>query len=101
MFLAHVMGLFPFKNFSPRYKMDITTGREFPYTNPQDDPELYPRLPPGLRYSYDGSIHAEPIRTLPSVPGQIRSHVMPRKQAVAFPLPPNFSTEKIVPVVRR
>lgn len=36
--------------------MDPNTGREFSFTNPQDDPEAYPRLPDGFHYGLDGSL---------------------------------------------
>ena len=36
--------------------MNIETGREFSFTNPQDDPELYPPLPPGFRYTIYGKV---------------------------------------------
>lgn len=42
--------------------MDITTGREFPFTNPQDDPQLYPEPPPGFWYDLDGRLCAMPSR---------------------------------------
>ena len=40
--------------------MDITTGREFPFTNPQDDPGMYPRPPPGFGYDYQGRLVGVP-----------------------------------------
>lgn len=40
--------------------MNIDTGREFSYVNPQDDRHLYPTPPPGFYYRYDGSIVGAP-----------------------------------------
>lgn len=40
--------------------MNITTGREFSHTNPQDDPKLYPRLPEGFLYDYNGRVYYRP-----------------------------------------
>jgi hypothetical protein len=40
--------------------MDPATGREFSWTNPQDDPELYPTPPPGFRYDLEGHLVAIP-----------------------------------------
>lgn len=40
--------------------MDVTTGREFPFVNPQDDPHKYPRPPPGFRYDIGGRLVAVP-----------------------------------------
>ena len=40
--------------------MNIDTGREFSEINPQDDPHLYPNLPPGFSYDFDGRIRANP-----------------------------------------
>lgn len=37
--------------------MDITTGREFKFTNPQDDPNLYPKPPKGYEYSIYGDLY--------------------------------------------
>jgi len=37
--------------------MDITTGREFKFTNPQDDPNLYPEPPKGYEYSIYGKLY--------------------------------------------
>ncbi len=36
--------------------MNIDTGREFPFQNPQDDPERYPQPPPGYYHDYDGTL---------------------------------------------
>lgn len=36
--------------------MNIETGREFSFTNPQDDPQLYPQLPHGFRYDVYGNV---------------------------------------------
>jgi hypothetical protein len=36
--------------------MDIDTGREFSFHNPQDDHQDYPVLPPGFRYDLYGHI---------------------------------------------
>ncbi len=36
--------------------MDIATGREFSFVNPQDDPELYPNPPDGFTYNIDGKL---------------------------------------------
>ena len=36
--------------------MNIETGREFSFTNPQDDPHLYPKLPIGFSYDIYGKI---------------------------------------------
>lgn len=41
--------------------MNIETGREFGFTNPQDDPQLYPRPPSGFRYNIDGTLQAIPF----------------------------------------
>lgn len=40
--------------------MNIDTGREFPFTNPQDDPQLYAPPPPGFSYDLDGRLRAIP-----------------------------------------
>lgn len=40
--------------------MNIETGREFSFTNPQDDPDLYPRPPPGFSYDLEGRLRATP-----------------------------------------
>lgn len=45
--------------------MDVTTGREFSETNPQDDPHLYPRLPAGLSYDFNGNVRAMPRLSQP------------------------------------
>lgn len=72
MFLASQMQTKP--ELDTRYKatlssiannMNIETGREFSFTNPQDDPDRYPVLPPGLFYSYDGTVRALPVHTPP------------------------------------
>lgn len=36
--------------------MDPATGREFSWPNPQDDPELYPKPPPGFQYDTEGRL---------------------------------------------
>lgn len=41
--------------------MNIDTGREFPFTNPQDDPECYQPPPSGFDYDYNGRLIARPI----------------------------------------
>lgn len=41
--------------------MDITTGREFPFSNPQDDPHLYPVPPNGFMYNIDGTLTANQV----------------------------------------
>jgi hypothetical protein len=41
--------------------MNIATGREFEFKNPQDDPHLYPKPPAGFYYRYDGTLAAIPI----------------------------------------
>lgn len=46
--------------------MDIKTGREFAFTNPLDDPQLYPRPPPGFHYGYDGTLKAAPYNQVPT-----------------------------------
>ena len=38
--------------------MNINTGREFDFKNPQDDKHLYPELPEGFRYNLDGTLSA-------------------------------------------
>ena len=43
--------------------MNINTGREFSWTNPQDDRELYPRPPPGFYYDLSGRLAAKPCYT--------------------------------------
>lgn len=40
--------------------MNIQTGREFTFTNPQDDPHLYANPPAGFSYRYDGTLIAVP-----------------------------------------
>lgn len=40
--------------------MNIETGREFGFTNPQDDPHLYAAPPPGFSYNIDGTLRAVP-----------------------------------------
>ena len=40
--------------------MDPATGREFSFTNPQDDPQLYPPIPDGFTYDLDGTVRAIP-----------------------------------------
>lgn len=41
--------------------MNSETGREFDFTNPQDDPHLYASPPPGFAYRYDGTLVASPM----------------------------------------
>ena len=41
--------------------MNIETGREFSFTNPQDDPHLYPKLPSGFYYDLNGRVVALPV----------------------------------------
>lgn len=45
--------------------MDITTGREFPFTNPQDDRHLYPTPPSGFSYDIYDHLVADQTRLLP------------------------------------
>lgn len=40
--------------------MNVETGREFPFTNPQDDPELYRTPPSGYQYDLEGRLVALP-----------------------------------------
>jgi len=40
--------------------MNPATGREFSFTNPQDDPQLYPPIPDGFTYNLDGTVRAIP-----------------------------------------
>jgi hypothetical protein len=40
--------------------MNPATGREFSFTNPQDDPQLYPAAPAGFEYNLDGTLSAIP-----------------------------------------
>lgn len=47
--------------------MNIDTGREFSFTNPQDDPELYPPAPPGFSYDLSGRLMALPFNSVPIV----------------------------------
>lgn len=41
--------------------MNSDTGREFDFTNPQDDPRLYAPPPTGFAYRYDGTLVAAPM----------------------------------------
>lgn len=41
--------------------MNCQTGREFNFTNPQDDPQLYPKLPEGFHYDLYGNVKAIPV----------------------------------------
>ena len=41
--------------------MNINTGREFDFTNPQDDPQKYATSPPGFRYDWKGRLVANPM----------------------------------------
>lgn len=52
--------------------MDIETGREFSWTNPDDDPELYPTPPPGFYYDLEGRLVAKPKET-PKAPSRQRA----------------------------
>ena len=36
--------------------MNPKTGREFSFTNPQDDPDLYPTPPKGFQYDLNGKL---------------------------------------------
>ncbi len=36
--------------------MNIDTGREFSFPNPQDDPHLYPQPPLGFNYNYNSHL---------------------------------------------
>ena len=45
--------------------MNIDSGREFSFTNPQDNPELYPTPPKGFGYDLDGHLIA-----LPKIPSE-------------------------------
>jgi hypothetical protein len=45
--------------------MDYRTLREFMFTNPQDDPHLYPRLPPAYYYDIYGNVW--PVRNLKAI----------------------------------
>ena len=38
--------------------MNIETGREFKFANPQDDPHLYPSPPTGFGYDINGRLQA-------------------------------------------
>jgi hypothetical protein len=49
------------KNYIHFLKMNCDTGREFDFTNPQDDPHLYAPPPTGFAYSYDGTLVAAPM----------------------------------------
>jgi hypothetical protein len=49
--------------------MDPRTGREFNFTNPQDDPELYPSPPAGFQYDIDGHLIAIPSVSSDSIIG--------------------------------
>jgi hypothetical protein len=40
--------------------MNPATGREFSFTNPQDDPQLYPAAPARFEYNLDGTLRAIP-----------------------------------------
>ena len=44
--------------------MNIDTGREFNFTNPQDDPDLYPTPPTGFSYDINGKLIVENIPKL-------------------------------------
>jgi len=44
--------------------MDPTTGREFNFPNPQDDPQDYPN-PPGWSYDFDGNTRKEVVPVSP------------------------------------
>ena len=46
--------------------MNCETGREFNFTNPQDDPHLYAPPPVGFAYSYDGTLVAVPMTSRPT-----------------------------------
>lgn len=48
--------------------MDISTGREFAHPNPQDDPGLFARPPPGFGYRVDGSLVGIPGRSKETIP---------------------------------
>jgi hypothetical protein len=39
--------------------MDVVTGREFPFKNPQDDPKEYPKPPAGFKYDISGKLVAK------------------------------------------
>lgn len=41
--------------------MNSETGREFSFTNPQDDPDLYPTPPPGYHYDLEGMLKQTPM----------------------------------------
>ena len=58
--------------------MNLETGREFGFTNPQDDPHLYATPPPGFSYSYDGTLVGVPRHrpTMPSFSHQ-QTNVLP------------------------
>ena len=43
--------------------MNIYTRREFSFINPQDDPQLYPKLPKGLEYTIYGDIIPQYVAT--------------------------------------
>lgn len=46
--------------------MNVSTGREFSYTNPQDDPHLYPAPPSGFQYDCEGRLCATPQEPVPN-----------------------------------
>jgi len=61
--------------------MNRTTGREFSFTNPQDDPHLYPQPPAGFSYDLDGTLKAEP-RHLPYTLPHNRNNTFPSRPPI-------------------
>ncbi len=56
--------------------MDINTGREFPFVNPQDDPGHYPQPPPDLRTHQHPYKHPHPDFTMnDSYTATLEAHV--------------------------
>jgi hypothetical protein len=45
--------------------MNINTGREFSFTNPQDDRDSFSTPPQGFRYNYDGHLQGVPQTSRP------------------------------------
>lgn len=76
--------------------MNIETGREFEFVNPQDDPHLYPRPPAGFGYDIGGRLQAharQPAAAFRYQYGdQLRPIVAAKEPAEKVPDPLNQKT---------
>lgn len=70
--------------------MDVTTGREFSYVNPQDDPHLYPQPPPGFAYSYKGTLMGFPRAEWSFSPRNVPQTGLGNGSSTAFCCPPDY-----------